>query len=109
GAELFYIVGADSINEVLTWHRGAELFEHCRFIAASRPGFDLENAKEKLSRHQLERVTFLNVPGLNIASRDLRKRIEEDLPIRYLVPEAVRREVEKLNLYRKGISEGETS
>lgn len=99
-AELFFIVGADSINDVLTWHRGAELFELCRFVAASRPGFNLEAAKAKLSARQLERTTFLSVPGLHIASRDLRRRVREEKPIRYLVPDEVCRKIEELNLYR---------
>ena len=99
-AELFYIVGADSINEVLTWHRGEELFELCRFIAASRPEFDLEKAKQKLTPQQLDRVIFLEMPGLHIASRDLRKRIREKAPVRYLTPDVVREEIERLNLYR---------
>jgi nicotinate-nucleotide adenylyltransferase len=99
-AELFYIVGADSINDVLTWYRAEELFEHCRFIAASRPEFDLEEAKRKLSAAQLERVEFLEVPGLHIASRELRRRVREGLPIRYLTPDPVVERIEKLNLYK---------
>ena len=99
-AELFYIVGADSIHEVLTWHRGAELFEYCRFIAAARPGFDLKSASQKLTSQQRERVEFLEVPGLHIASRDLRQRVRDGLPIRYLAPEAVIAEIERLKLYR---------
>ena len=99
-AELFFIVGADSINDVSTWHRAAELFEMCRFVAASRPGFDLEAAKAKLSPRQLERTTFLSVPGLHIASRELRTRVRDELPIRYLVPDAVCKRIKDLNLYR---------
>jgi nicotinate-nucleotide adenylyltransferase len=99
-AELFYIVGADSINDVLTWYRADELFEHCRFIAASRPDFDLDEAKRKLSAQQLERVQFLEVPGLHIASRDLRQRVRDGQPIRYLTPDAVVARITELNLYR---------
>ena len=106
-AELYYIVGADSIEQVLTWHRGAELFALCRFIAASRPGFDFATVRERLSPRQLERVTFLELPGLHIASRDLSSRVEQGLPIRYLVPEAVCREIENLNLYRASLPAGE--
>jgi nicotinate-nucleotide adenylyltransferase len=99
-AELFYIVGADSMGEVLTWHRGAELFEYCRFIAASRPGYDLEAARKNLSPAQRERVIFLEVPGLYIASSELRRRARENLPLRYLTPDAVIAEIEKHKLYR---------
>ena len=99
-AELFFIVGADSMRDVLTWHKGAELFELCRFVAANRPGFDLEAAKTKLSMRQLERTTFLSVPGLHVASRQLRERVRNEKPIRYLVPDAVGRKIEGLKLYR---------
>lgn len=99
-AELFYIVGADSINDVLTWYRGAELFELCRFVATTRPEFDLNKARDNLSPQQLERVIFLEVPGLHIASRHLRRRIREGRPIRYLTPDVVREEIARLNLYR---------
>jgi len=104
-AELYFIVGADSINDVLTWYRGAELFTMCRFVAASRPGYDLEKAKRTLSPQQLQRVEFLVVPGLHIASRDLRRRVCEGLPIRYLVPDAVERAIYERGLYRQDCAE----
>jgi nicotinate-nucleotide adenylyltransferase len=99
-AELFFIVGADSINEVLTWYRGAELFEMCRFVAASRPEFDLAEAKRELSPQQQERVTWLEVPGLHIASRELRRRVWQSEPIRYLTPDVVVQEIERRKLYQ---------
>lgn len=99
-AELFYIVGADSIGEVLTWYQGAKLFEMCRFIAFSRPDFDLQKARAQLSATQQARVTFLETVALDIASRDLRKRVQEGLPIRYLVPDIVEQEIRTRGLYR---------
>jgi nicotinate-nucleotide adenylyltransferase len=99
--ELFFIVGADSINDVLTWYRGAELFEMCRFVAATRPGYSLEAAKQKLSVQQLQRVEFLEVPGLHIASRDLRRRVCDGLPIRYLTPDVVEHAIHDRGLYRQ--------
>jgi nicotinate-nucleotide adenylyltransferase len=99
-AELFYIVGADSIGEVLTWYQGAKLFELCRFIAFSRPDFDLQQGKAQLSETQQARVTFLETVALDIASRDLRKRVQEGLPIRYLVPDIVEQEIRARGLYQ---------
>ncbi len=99
--ELFFIVGADSMLDILTWHRGAELFEMCRFVAASRPGFDLETAKTRLTERQKGRTTWLEVPGLHIASRDLRERVEKGLPIRYLVPDGVEKRIGELGLYQE--------
>ena len=98
-AELYFIVGADSIADIPTWHRGGELFDLCRFVAASRPGYFFEDAKQKLSLKQRERVIWLETPGLHIASRDLRKRLREGLPIRYLVPDEVAKRMKDLNLH----------
>ena len=98
--ELYFIIGADSMRDLLTWHRGPELFELCRFVAASRPGFDAEQAIEALSQEQQERVIFLEVPGLHISSTDLRQRVAQQKPVRYLTPEPVRERIEELNLYR---------
>jgi nicotinate-nucleotide adenylyltransferase len=105
GAELYFIVGADSIMDVLTWYRGPELFTLCRFVAASRPGYDLETAKRILSPSQLQQVEFLEVPGLHIASRDLRRRVCENLPVRYLLPDAVERAIHERGLYRQDCAE----
>ncbi|HVF09802.1 MAG TPA: nicotinate-nucleotide adenylyltransferase [Abditibacteriaceae bacterium] len=99
-AELFFIVGADSVGEVLTWHRGAELFERCRFAAVTRPGFSLEAARGELSSQQLERVVFLETVGLDIASREIRQRVRENLPIRYLTPDTVEQAIRERGLYK---------
>lgn len=98
-SEFFFIVGADSLSDVLTWHRGAELFAWCHFVAASRPGWSFAIAREKLTPRQLERVHFLETPGLHIASRDLRTRVAQGFPIRYLVPDAVERAIRERGLY----------
>ncbi|PQV64431.1 nicotinate-nucleotide adenylyltransferase [Abditibacterium utsteinense] len=104
-AQLFFIVGADSMCDILTWYRGAELFELCHFVAASRPGFELEEAQTRLTAAQRAQTTWLHVPGLHIASRELRARVQNDLPIRYLVPDAVVARISELNHYKeRGIS-----
>lgn len=99
--ELFYIVGADSMEEVLTWYRGAELFELCGFIAGTRPGYSLEVARAQLTPQQLARVEWLEIPGLHIASSELRQRVQAGLPIRYLTPDIIVEEIVRRGLYRE--------
>ena len=99
--ELYFIIGADSMRDLLTWHRGAELFDLCRFVAASRPGFDGVAAIAALSDEQRARVISLEVPGLYISSSELRARVKDGKTIRYLTPEPVRERIEMLNLYRQ--------
>lgn len=97
--ELFFIVGADSMRDISTWYRGAQLFELCRFIASTRPGYNLENAKNALEKWQQERTVWLQTPGLHISSSELRARVAGGLPARYLVPDAVLNVIETRNLY----------
>lgn len=99
-AELFFICGADSLRDVMTWYRGSELFELCTFVAASRPGVDGAAALAALPAPLRARVHWLEVPGLHIASRDLRARVEQGLPIRYLLPDAVERTIRERGLYQ---------
>ena len=98
-AELHFICGADSLRDVLTWYRGEELFELCTFVAASRPGVDGAAALAQLPATVRARVVWMEVPGLHIASRDLRARVGQGLPIRYLVPDGVERRIREHSLY----------
>ena len=99
--ELYFIIGADSMRDLLTWHRGPELFSLCRFVAATRPGFDGARAIAALSDEQRARVVSLSVPGLHISSTDLRARVRDGKTIRYLTPERVRERIEESNLYQQ--------
>jgi len=99
--ELFYIIGGDSLADLLTWHRGAELFEMCYFIAAPRPGFDSQKALLELSEKQRAKVLLLETPELQISSTEIRNRVSRNLPIRYLVPDAVERIIRQHHLYQE--------
>lgn len=97
--DLFFITGADAILEILTWHRHAEVIGACRFIAATRPGYDLTRLKAALPSAYLERISVITTPGVDISSTDLRARVRAGKPIRYLVPDAVDVYVRKHGLY----------
>jgi nicotinate-nucleotide adenylyltransferase len=99
--KLFYIIGGDSLADLLTWNRGAQLFEMCHFIAAARPGFDAQKALRKLSEKQRAKVLLLETPELQISSTDIRNRVRRNLPIRYLVPDAVERIIRQHHLYQE--------
>ena len=98
-AELFFITGADAMLEILHWKDPEEVLSLAGFIAATRPGYDLSHfeAEQAASR---ARVTVMQVPALAISSTDVRERIGQGRPIRYLVPEGVKSYIEKAGLYR---------
>lgn len=96
GAELFFITGADAILQILTWKDPEEALALATFVAVSRPGHDLA-ALDALA--VARDVVRLEIPALAISSSDIRRRVAEGRPIRYLLPEAVRDYVDRHRLY----------
>ena len=99
GSDLFFITGADAILELLTWHRHREVVEACRFIAVTRPGYDLSRLSAVLPPEYLPHISPLTAPGVDISSTEIRRRVREGRPIRYLGPEPVEAYISKHNLY----------
>jgi nicotinate-nucleotide adenylyltransferase len=100
--DLFFITGADAILEILSWKEPAEALALASFIAATRPGYDLDRLVKELPPGLEDRVHMMEIPALAISSTDIRLRVRERRPIRYLVPEGVARYIEKTGLYRDG-------
>ncbi len=98
--ELFFITGADAMLEILNWKDPEDVLSLAHFIAATRPGYDIARFEaEAPTRHP--NVSVLDVPALAISSSDVRRRVREGEPIRYLVPESVETYITKFGLYRK--------
>jgi len=101
-SEIFFITGADAVWEILTWKQPEILTELCNFIAATRPGYDLEKFKKMHpdgEKIKTPKVFFMEVPALAISSTDIRRRVSEGRPIRYLVPEGVANYIYKYEFY----------
>ena len=97
---LYFITGADAILEILTWHESERLVDECLFIAVTRPGFVLERLREIVADSRfLQHVSFLPIPGLEISSTDLRRRVRSGRSIKYLTPEPVEDYIRRQNLY----------
>lgn len=103
GAAVYFITGADAVLEILTWHRVEELLQVCSFIAATRPGYRLENLAESLKGlppWYIERISSMEVPALAISSTDIRERVRKGMPIKYLLPEKVEEYLYANGLYK---------
>lgn len=97
--ELYFITGADAILQILTWKDPKEVLSEARFIAATRPGYDLDRLEKELPEGFGDRVHILEIPALAVSSTDVRRRVREGRPVRYLLPEGVARYIEKNDLY----------
>ncbi len=105
GDELFYITGADALEQILRgeWRETEQLLGLCRFIGASRPGYRLDPEQWSSANHRLRphlrNVHTMEIPGMAISSTDIRARVGEGRPITYLVPETVEGYIAKHRLY----------
>ena len=104
-SELCLLIGADSLMELPTWHRAAELIAQCTVITAARSGqppLDLTNLERAFGKVQSARLLagVVETPVIDISSTMIRERMAKGLSIRYLVPETVRTYIEANGLYR---------
>lgn len=99
--ELYFITGADAIQELPTWNRIDGLLGLCHFVAATRPGFDstFETVIDYFGEEGRRRIHRLATPELEISSTDIRERIKQGRSIKYIVPESVENYIIKENLY----------
>ncbi|MHB9094153.1 MAG: nicotinate-nucleotide adenylyltransferase [Eubacteriales bacterium] len=102
-AGLFFITGADAILDILTWKDVPRIFELCRFIAVTRPGFSFRALNEMLAdltEEQRKKIHLHETGGIQVSSTEIRRRISRGEPVKYLLPDSVEKYIEKQGLYR---------
>ena len=92
--QLFFITGADALQQILSWRKIDELFRYAHFVGVTRPGYELGD--EHLPDGS---VTLVEVPALSISSSDCRERVTAGRPVWYLVPDGVVQYISKRSLY----------
>lgn len=95
--KIFFITGADAFLEVDSWYKSEELIKLCQFVAATRPGYDLNKLDKKFKRI----IRIMEIPALSISSTDIRRRVKKGRNIKYLVTQEVEKYIYKKELYRK--------
>jgi len=106
-AELFWIIGADSLPELPTWHRIAELVQRVTIVTAARPGWQRPSVKllaeavgDQNARALLSNCC--NTPRIDISATDIRARVAAGRPIRYFTAEKVASYIQQQHLYLSG-------
>lgn len=104
GNDIFFIMGADSLLLLDTWKDYQRLAALCKYIVVTRPGYKLNKNDERLRRLPPElwhNFRQLQIPGLDISSSNIRKRVIEGRPIKYLLPPGVEEYILNHGLYRE--------
>jgi nicotinate-nucleotide adenylyltransferase len=102
--QLYYIVGMDSINEILEWKKPLELFNYCDFIVATRPKTRIRTLKRMLKFPPLssrKQQIFVIEVKMDLSSSQIRERIKAGKSVKRFLPKAVLEYIERRGLYKK--------
>lgn len=103
--DYYFIIGADSLMALDTWHRPDTICQNCTLLAAVRDRIPLSVMEEKIEvLHEKygADIRLLHSPNIELSSTDLRTRISEGKSLKYYIPDLVLDYIEKNGLYSAG-------
>jgi len=101
-AQLFLMVGSDTLNDLATWRQPERILELAKLLVMTRPTWPIQPTDQIGQALRLPRpvdVQIIEAPLIDIASRDIRRRVAEGRTIRYMVPRAVEAYIADKKLY----------
>jgi nicotinate-nucleotide adenylyltransferase len=125
GTSLFFIMGADSFEEINTWREPSRLLARANVVVVTRPGYELRSSHlpadfvssiidargRPVSRPGPEdgasagfgvrRVYLTDYVNNDVSSTEIRQRVRDGESIDGLVPPRVAGYIEKYELYRR--------
>ena len=121
-ASLFFVMGADSFEELNTWREPERILANANLIVAARPGYDVETSHLPSARQsniidlregrdrrvqlpggqeKAGRVFLTDYVNVDISATDIRQRLGDGETICGMVPPRVADYIEKYELYRR--------
>jgi nicotinate-nucleotide adenylyltransferase len=99
--EWYLIAGGDSLAQLPNWYRPERLLELVKLAVAHRDTTqqDLSQLIKVLPGID-QRVIWLDSPLIDLASRDIQRRVRMKLPLRYMLPAEVICYIESTHLYQ---------
>lgn len=102
GAELYFLLGADTLAEFPSWRQPERILEMCYLVTAVRPGFskpDLETLGRVLPQSR-GRVIVLEGVEVDVSATEVRCLLATGKPVAGMVPPAVEQYIIDRGLYR---------
>jgi nicotinate-nucleotide adenylyltransferase len=102
--ELVLLLGADSLLDLPHWKHPRRICELASLAIAARPDvcpLDLGPLEQALGPAAASlRIERVDLPQIELSSRDMRRRVAAGASIRYRTPRAVEKYIETAGLYR---------
>lgn len=112
-AQLLFFMGLDAFAKFDTWHQWQRVLELANLVVMRRPGAAHSDFSSQLLATQQTNcgitvsdtksgvIEECDVTQLAISATDVRRRIDQQLTVRFLLPEAVSEYIVTESLYRK--------
>lgn len=101
-AELFFLMGADSLKEFLTWKTPQEVARLATIAVCNRPGMPAvseEQITAWVGPEIASRVVAVEIPGTDISASEIRTRALAGRSLRFLTPKSVEAFLAQHHLY----------
>ena len=106
GAELFLLMGADSLVDLPSWRQPDTICRMSVPVAVRRAGSPVPSLDALASLVDRERMSLIRqhqveMPLVGFSSSEIRQRVNEGLSIRFQTPRAVEKYIETQRLYHR--------
>jgi nicotinate-nucleotide adenylyltransferase len=110
-AELFLLLGGDSVHDFPTWREPQRILDLATPVAVSRAGSpspDFSDLAGLVTPERLDEIRrhTVEMPLVEFSSTEIRTRVAAGRSVRYMTPRAVEVYVAEQGLYRMGRSRG---
>lgn len=102
--EWYLLMGSDSLPDLPQWHEPQRIVARAGIVVMERPGWPVVTSEEleellRLTPGTDLRLHKVDVPLIDLASRDIRRRTRHGRSIRFMVPDLVEGYIREQQLY----------
>jgi nicotinate-nucleotide adenylyltransferase len=103
-AEIYWLMGADNLDELAGWYKAAELIDECNLAVMYRAGFDkpdFSRFKKSLGEKRVAKLekNVVATPLVDVSSTEIRKKIAAGEDVSKFVCPSVKNYISKHKLY----------
>lgn len=105
-ADFYLLVGSDALPDLPKWHAPERIVCAVALVVMERPGYPVLQVEQMhaaigLASDEQFRLQKVDVPLIDLSSRDIRRRVSQGRSIRYMLPRAVEVYIGEKGLYRE--------
>jgi nicotinate-nucleotide adenylyltransferase len=99
--KFFYLMGSDSLKNLPSWQAPQRFVDLCAGLGV----MERDRLRPDLERMELEipgikdKTRYFDTPMVEVSGKDIRRRVREGRPYRYLVPHGVAEIIKRYDIY----------